>query len=539
MRTIIKKFISVIIVLGIVIIENSLAQNYFNPIIHQDYSDPDVIRVGDIYFMVASSFSNFPGLPVFHSKDLIIWNIISYAIKKYPFPEFDKPKHGCGVWAPSIRYHKGEYYIYFGDPDHGILMTKTINPFGDWEPLHLVKEAKGWIDPCPFWDDDGNAYLIHAWAKSRSGIKHKLTINKLSTDGINILDEGIDIFCDSINHPTTEGPKLYKRNGYYYIFAPAGGVKTGWQIVLRSKNIYGPYEVKKVLEQGLTKINGPHQGAWIETQYNENWFIHFQDKNAYGRVVHLQPMKWENDWPFIGVDYDGNGIGEPVNVFTKPYLKGKHQMIQTNDNFYSTKLGLQWQWQANYNEDWISLNARKGYLRFYPYHLDEKENKNLFTSPAILTQKFPSNNFSATVKLETHFDDESTRAGLIVFGKDYFTISLSKRGEKILLQQTNCYDAEKNQEEQLIEKLLTKNKTIFIKLDVREKENDDGSKSVFCNYGYSFDEKNYAQIGKTFIAKPGIWVGAKIGLFCESKATNVSKNSFVDFDWIKFEKYFP
>lgn len=527
-------FFLLFFITSIILDGQEILQKYFNPINHADFSDPDVIRVGDDYFMTASSFSNFPGLPILHSKDLINWKIVSYAIKKYPFKEFKTPQHGCGVWAPSIRFHNGEFYIYFGDPDHGIFMTRTKNPFGDWEKIHLVKKAKGWIDPCPFWDDDGNCYLIHAWARSRSGIKHKLTINKLSNDGIKILDDGIDVFCDSINHPTTEGPKLYKRNGYYYIFAPAGGVKTGWQLTLRSKKIYGPYEIKTVLEKGSTKINGPHQGAWVETQNKENWFIHFQDKNAYGRIVHLQPMKWEDDWPIIGIDNDNNGIGEPVIEYLKPNLKEVPMTLQTNDNFDSTKLGLQWQWQANYSGDWISLKAKKGYLRFYPYKLDNKTSNNLYNSPALLMQKFPSNNFSAIVKLQINFYDESERAGLIVFGRDYFTVSLSKKNSKLLIQQTNCLDAEKNQEEKIVDQIISENTVAFIKLDVNEKEETDGSISAICKFSYSFDEKNFTMFGKEFKAKPGVWIGAKLGFFCDRRNNHFSKNDFADFDWIKF-----
>ncbi len=197
-------------------------------------------------------------------------------------------------------------------------MVKARNPAGPWtEPL-LIKPARGWIDPCPFWDDDGNAYLVHAWARSRSGINSILTINRMTADGTKLLDEGMMVFDGRIHHPTIEGPKLYKHNGYYYIFAPAGGVTSGWQTVLRSRNLYGPYEDKIVMDQGKTAINGPHQGAWVELKSGESWFIHFQDRAAFGRIVHLQPVAWRDDWPVIGVDADGDGKGEPVLSYRKP-----------------------------------------------------------------------------------------------------------------------------------------------------------------------------------------------------------------------------
>jgi len=138
---------------------------YRNPIIHADYSDPDVVRAGEDFYMVSSSFNCVPGLPVLHSTDLVNWKIVNHVIKRMPPEElFSLPQHGNGVWAPSLRYYDGTYYVFFGDPDHGIYMSSTEDPEGEWAPLTLMHEAKGWIDPCPLWDDDGKAYLVHAFA---------------------------------------------------------------------------------------------------------------------------------------------------------------------------------------------------------------------------------------------------------------------------------------------------------------------------------------------------------------------------------------
>jgi beta-xylosidase len=312
---------------------------YKNPILNADYSDPDAIRVGDDYYMVSSSFEAIPGLPILHSKDLVNWKIVTHALRRQPpFEHFSVPRHGDGVWAPSIRYHNGEFYIYYPDPDFGIYVVKAKNAEGPWSSPVLVQEGKGLIDPCPLWDDDGQVYLVHAFAGSRAGIKSVLVVKKLSVDGTRVLDEGKIVYDGHEADPTVEGPKFYKRNGYYYIFAPAGGVATGWQLALRSKSIYGPYERKVVMDQGGTKINGPHQGAWVNTQKGEDWFLHFQDKGVYGRVVHLQPMKWINDWPVIGVDKDSDGKGVPVLIYKKPNV-GKTYPIETpaeSDEFNGT-----------------------------------------------------------------------------------------------------------------------------------------------------------------------------------------------------------
>ncbi|HMR16440.1 MAG TPA: family 43 glycosylhydrolase, partial [Mariniflexile sp.] len=374
---------------------------YKNPIIYADYSDPDVVRVGDDYFMTASSFNAAPGLPILHSKDMVNWKLINHALPlQIPIETFNVPQHGNGVWAPSIRYHNNEIYIYWGDPDFGVYMVKTKDPFGTWEDPILVMEGKGLIDACPLFDDNGDVYLVHAYAGSRAGVKSLLSVNKMNAEGTKVLDTGIHVYDGHNIDDTIEGSKFYKRNGYYYIFAPAGGVATGWQVVLRSKNVYGPYERKVILEQGSTKINGPHQGAWVETPSGESWFYHFQDVEAYGRIVHLQPMYWKNDWPVMGQDFDKNGIGEPVNAHKKPNV-GKTFPIETpaeTDNFDGFNIGLQWQWNANNNVVWHAKLPGNDYLRLFSIK-SVADTENLWMVPNLLLQKFPAPHFSATTKI--------------------------------------------------------------------------------------------------------------------------------------------
>ena len=290
---------------------------YRNPVIHADYSDPDVIRVEDDFYMVASSFNCTPGLPILHSRDLVNWTLINHAIRNVPHPRYAEVQPGCGVWAPAMRLHDGKFWIFFPMPDEGIYVTTAEDPAGEWSEPWCLQEAKGWIDPCPFWDDDGNAYLFHAYAMSRSGKKERIHCRPMSPDCKRLLGEGRELF-HTPHHLYLEGPKVHKLNGWYYILAPGGGVPTGWQVVFRSRDIYGPYEEKVVLEQGSTPINGPHQGALIDLPNGEWWFMHFQDAGAFGRIVHMQPVRWEEEWPLMGVDADGNGVGEPVASWQKP-----------------------------------------------------------------------------------------------------------------------------------------------------------------------------------------------------------------------------
>ncbi|VBB48431.1 conserved exported hypothetical protein [uncultured Paludibacter sp.] len=505
---------------------------YKNPVLYADYSDPDVCRVGEDYYMTASSFNCIPGLPVLHSYDLVNWKIINYAIEKLtPEDVFSIPQHGNGVWAPSIRFHNNEFYIYYGDPDYGIFMVKTKNPEGKWSEPKIVKAGKGLIDPCPLWDEDGRVYLVHAFAGSRAGIKSLLAISELDSLGENVISNDRIIYDGHLIDPTIEGPKFYKRNEFYYIFAPAGGVSTGWQVVLKSKNIFGPYERKIVMAQGNTKINGPHQGAWINTVSGEDWFIHFQDKEAFGRVVHLQPMIWKNDFPVIGVDKDGDGCGEPVSEYRKPNV-GKIYLIETpqeSDEFNSNALSLQWQWHANPESWWSFPDITKGVLNLYSVPIPNNY-KNLWNAPNLLLQKFPSDKFKVIVKW-TFYPSENLigeRAGLIIMGVDYGVVTLEKTEKGLILYQAECLNADKGNKETVNKSVLINTSTLYLQAKV----NSDSK----CVFSFSTDGNRFKEIGKVFEAKPGKWIGAKVGLFC-SRPQKTNDGGKVEVDWFRVDKY--
>lgn len=514
---------------------------YRNPVLHADYSDPDVCAVGEDYFLTASSFNCTPGLPILHSKDLVNWKIVNYALKKVePVEYYNEARHGKGVWAPSIRFHEGMYYIYWGDPDFGIFMVKTRDPYGEWDKPVLVKAGKGMIDPCPLWDDDGRVYLAHAWAGSRAKFNSVLTVCELNKEGTAVISDPVLVFDgnDGINH-TIEGAKFYKRNGFYYLFAPAGGVVSGWQLVMRSKNVYGPYEARIVMAQGKTDINGPHQGGWVDTPAGESWFLHFQDKGAYGRVLHLNPMKWINDWPVIGVDKDGDGCGDPVSRYRKPKTD-KTYPIETpveSDEFDTRKLGLQWEWHANY-QDVFGFTTNMGYARIYGHELSPHF-KNFWEVPNLLMQKFPAEEFTATAKLKVSAKDDGQLSGLIIMGWDYSWIGVEKQGEKFLLKQAVCKDAEQGNLEQVstlavlepsrkFEAGLFPNyeREIYIRIHV--------DKGAYCRFSYSLDGKKFTEAGTLFKARQGKWIGAKVGMF--SVTPHGKERGWVDVDWFRVEK---
>ncbi|WP_304331237.1 glycoside hydrolase 43 family protein [Phocaeicola plebeius] len=514
---------------------------YRNPVLHADYSDPDVCAVGEDYFLTASSFNCTPGLPILHSKDLVNWKIVNYALKKVePVEYYNEARHGKGVWAPSIRFHEGVFYIYWGDPDFGIFMVKTRDPYGEWDKPVLVKAGKGMIDPCPLWDDDGRVYLAHAWAGSRAKFNSVLTVCEMNKEGTAVISDPVLVFDgnDGVNH-TIEGAKFYKRNGFYYLFAPAGGVVSGWQLVMRSKNVYGPYEPRIVMAQGKTDINGPHQGGWVDTPAGESWFLHFQDKGAYGRVLHLNPMKWVNDWPVIGVDKDGDGCGDPVSRYRKPKTD-KTYPIETpveSDEFDTRKLGLQWEWHANY-QDVFGFTTNMGYVRIYGHELSPHF-KNFWEVPNLLMQKFPAEEFTATAKLKVSAKDDGQLSGLIIMGWDYSWIGVEKQEEKFLLKQAVCKDAEQGNLEQVstlavlepsrkFEAGLFPNyeREIYIRVHV--------DKGAYCRFSYSLDGKKFTEAGTLFKARQGKWIGAKVGMF--SVTPHGKERGWLDVDWFRVEK---
>jgi beta-xylosidase len=496
--------------------------NYKNPILHADYSDPDVIRAGDDFYMTASSFNAVPGLPILHSRDLVNWELIGHALAaEPPLDVYSKPQHGGGVWAPSLRQHNGEFYIFYPDPDYGIYMTKAKNPAGPWSAPVLVKQAKGWIDPCPLWDDDGNAYLVSAVAASRSGQKSILLVSRMDPDGTRLLGDGVLVFDGHAQDPTVEGPKLYKRNGYYYIAAPAGGVPQGWQLVLRSKNIYGPYERKIVLSQGKTAINGPHQGGWIDTPGGQFWFVHFQDKGPYGRVVHLEPMEWMDDWPVIGDE------GHPVSKHKKPDV-GRNYPVQTpadSDEFNEPRIGLQWQWQANPQPGWAFPFPALGALRLYAIP-SPATYRNLWDIPNLLLQKFPAPAFTATAKVTFTPRADQDRVGLVVMGTDYAYLGVRRAKGGIFFSQAIAMGADQGAPEKESTPVPLTATTFYLRVSV--------AADAVCRFAFSLDGNNFVPVGDPFTARAGKWIGARVGIFALGSAP-APEYGYTDFDWFRVE----
>lgn len=495
---------------------------YRNPILYADYSDPDVIRVGEDYWMVASSFTCMPGIPLLHSRDLVNWRIVNHIYDRLPHDKYNTPQHGEGSWAPSIRYHKGIFYVYFCTPYDGLFVARAKNPLGEWELTQILDVVK-WEDPCPFWDEDGKAYLVHSIHRGGPAILHRM-----SEDGLRLLDNGVTVYHNTRQNPVLEGMKMCKRNGWYYIFAPAGGVSTGWQTVLRSRNIYGPYEARRVLQAGDNGINGPHQGGLIDTPMGEWWFIHFQSKGIYGRVCHLQPARWsDDDWIVIGEDEDGDGIGTPLLGGVKPNV-GAHypiQIPQTSDDFSSRQLGLQWQWHANPQSDWYSLKRRKGWMRLYTVPCPSEE-ANLHFAGNLLLQKIAEPSPMLTTYVESAFLSSGERAGLLFHGNPYAFIAIERTdaGHRLVVMRGKS-DKYPNRPRLSAEVAVT-----TTKVWLRGVLHDDAT----CSFAYSLDGETFQPLGERYEVGVGVWIGAKMGIFATSPNV-VPTEGYADFDFVRVE----
>lgn len=498
---------------------------YRNPVLHADYSDPDVIRVGARFYMTASSFNNAPGLPLLESPDLVNWTLVGHALPRLePAAMFDRPQYGKGVWAPCLRWHDGRFWIFYPDPDQGVFVVTAEHFNGPWTAPRLLLAGRGIIDPAPLWDDDGNAWLVHAWAKSRAGINNIVTLRRMDPQATRMLDnKGTDII-DGGSYPgyhTVEGPKLYKAHGYYYVFAPAGGVEMGWQAVFRSRSITGPFEARRVMDQGDTPVNGPHQGAWVDAPDGKDWFVHFQDKGAYGRVVHLQPMRWEDGWPIIGAPGRKPGTGEPVITYTKPVQGYGPAAPATSDAFAGPNLGPQWQWGANPAPGWYSLADNPGRLRLYTQVVPEADGF-VRAAGSILTQKAPASRFIVETRVRVDGAADGDRAGLIVNAMQYAWVGLRSHGGKTELVRTVCGPFGPRCREESTVILADAPDALTLRMQMSE--------GGFVNFAYSVDGRAFKPAGDAFPVTRGTWVGAQVGLFSVGAQARTQR-SFLEADY--------
>lgn len=487
--------------------------SFKNPILPADYSDIDAIRVDSDYYAISSTFQYSPGMVILHSKDLVNWQILGHVIdnvaKISPEMNWDRMnRYGRGVWAGAIRYHDGKFWVYFGTPNEGYFVSTAKNPAGPWEPLTQVLKADGWDDCCPFWDDDGQGYLIGTCFKD----KYKIHLFKLTPDG-----KGLAADFDKVLHQAQgrEASKLYKWNGLYYHFfsevKPEGRVP----MMGRAKDITGPYQYRQ-----LNHVNGrtdrePNQGGIVQTEKGDWWFVTHQGSGSYeGRTMCLLPVTWHEGWPVVG-KIGADGIGNMVWQSKKPIGGLPAVVPQTSDEFNSLTLSSQWEWNYQPRADKWSLSEQPGYLRLYAFK--PLVSGNLLKAGNTLTQRLMGRaGGTATVKLDIGGMADGQATGLCHYGNRYAWLGVTQtKGEKRI---TYCDNGK------LSSGPVVSGPTVWIRSII--------SNAADTTWAFSFDGREFTPFGNRYKLEWANYRGDRLGIFSYNNDTDAG---FIDVDWFHYE----
>ncbi len=488
---------------------------YRNPVLPSDYSDIDCIRVGSDYYAISSTFQFSPGMAILHSKDLVNWSILGHVITDVtqigPELNWDRMnRYGRGVWAGAIRYHDERFWVYFGTPDEGYFMSTALDPAGPWEPLHQVLDEGGWDDCCPFWDDDGQGYLVGTCFRDN----YKTYLFKLTPDGRDIIRETGRIINEGSRR---EASKLYKFNGLYYHFFSEYKSNQGRYIMMqRSKSIFGPYTEVKQLKHADRRSMEPNQGGIVQTEQGDWYFFTHHGTGSWeGRCNSLLPVTWIDGWPIVG-EVGADGIGSMVWSGRKPVQGMPMVTPQTDDDFGQTRLRPQWEWNHQPRADKWSLTERPGWLRlhaFRPRRPDE-----LLQAGNTLTQRcFRTSSNEVVVKLDLSGMAAGQKAGLCHFGGTHSALGVSQEGTTRTL-------------EYRINGTITAGPVLTgPNLWVRSTWGLDGK----SQYAYSLDGRSYSDFGSPYQLAWGSYRGDRIGIYCYN---NKATEGYLDVDFFHYRK---
>jgi beta-xylosidase len=502
---------------------------YKNPIVFADFPDPDVIRVDDTYYMVTTTMHHFPGCTMLKSKDMVNWEYCAQPLEQLATTDRynllnGKNAYAAGMWACSMTWHDGKFYILINGNDAGGYVLSASNPEGVWEKKQL---SRIYYDPGMLFDN-GKVYVA-------CGIGN-IQMCELDENFNFIKEKRVISDKDGL-----EGSHLYKIGDYYYIYATYGGWPSG-QAVFRSKNIFGPYEEKMLLEKNINgKANTIHQGALIETQTGEWWTILQQDLGAMGRMPNLQPVKWNNDWPEIG------NKGIPYSSYTKPKVGTTfpRSILPTSDNFRSYPIGMQWQWNHNPDNAAWSLFERPGWLRLRASSTADRltQARNMLTQRIFAFHDKPNVPSTGTIRLDLSNLKEGDRAGICILQDPYAAIAVEvKDGKKQVIwwqdQLTQNSGFTPSQATATIPDASPSGNDNIIYL--RAEITYGTSKTMFY---YSTDGVTFKPLGKqtTLGFNLSVFVGARFGLFCYNTGATVpaaSPSGYADFDWFTTESEF-
>jgi beta-xylosidase len=505
---------------------------YKNPILNADYPDVDIEQAGDIYYMITSTNHYAPGMTLLKSKDLVNWTIIGHVFNKLtwePRYNFDEMSgYRFGIFAGDLAHHDSEWFCYFIDASSGLYMSTAKEITGPWSrPICMLKKTR-WTDPAVFWDDDEKqAYLVCNFGRDPAHKMNQTRLFKMSWDGKKLLDKGKAIYQGR----GAEAAKIYKIGGNYYIFMAEWIEGDRKQIILRGKSIYGPFERRIAMERG----NGAHrsvcQGALVQATDGSWWYSHqlvqHREKvkgtfagrttgSSYeGRSQWLIPVRWQDGWPVLGEDPDGNGIGNTVHLWKKPIQGYPIDAPQTDDEFDAPKLGPQWEWNHNPRDNRWSLTERRGWLRLkanVPVN-----NGGFWNASNTISQRLMGKGKGVvTAKVDISGIKPGQKAGFCHHSGQYVLLGIrvDGNGEKSLIFNNNG---------KVKEGPVIHNDMIYY----RTKNNGNQA-----SYEYSLDGKIYKPFGEKFQLKFGRWRGDRLGFYCwnDNKA-----DGHIDIDYFRYD----
>jgi beta-xylosidase len=496
---------------------------YVNPVLPADYSDLDAIRVGDDYYAISSTMQFSPGMVVLHSKDLVNWEIIGHVANDLTriSPELNWDRMNCygkGIWAGSIRYYKNKFWVYFGTPDDGFFMSSAINPAGPWEPLHQLWKVSEWDDCCSFCDDDGQPYFIatNFALDPKNNKKYNIHLFKMTPDGRRLI-----MGSDSIIHQSqgSEANKLYKINGVYYHYFSE--VKPEGRVIMmeRSKNIYGPWEIRQLNHVNNKLDREPNQGGLLQAPKGQWYFLtHHGSGDWEGRVASLLPVHWIDGWPIIGT-VGADTIGRMTWTGVKPISYKRKLSIQGNDEFSANRLNVQWEWNYQPRADKWSLTEHKGFLRLYafmPLHSTNNRNLILGAGNTLTQRSMRTYSNVATVKIDISHMADGQFAGLTHFSTTSYCLFgvIQENGIRTLV-------CDKNEKDTL--GIKVNGKSIWL----RSTWDTNGT----SHYAFSTDGKSYQPFGGTYQLTWGSYRGDRIGIF---NFNTKEDEGYVDVDWFRY-----
>ena len=485
---------------------------YENPVLPSDYSDLDCIRVGADYYAISSTFQFSPGMVILHSRDLVNWTIQGHAVSDLTqiSPELNwnrMNRYGKGIWAGSIRNHAGRFWIYFGTPDEGYFMTTANEINGPWEPLHALLPEAGWDDCCPFWDDDGQGWLVGS--NFRDGYKTHLW--KLTVDGRDIVRDSDRVIYQSRG---SEANKLYKFNGLYYHFFSE--VQSAGRVIMmqRATNITGPWEEKQQLKHADREALEPNQGGFVEGPDGGWYFFTHHGRGSWeGRAASLLPVTWRDGWPLVGT-IGPDGLGSMVWSGKKPLAGTPILTPQSSDEFNSPILEPQWEWNYQPRSEKWSLNERPGWLRLHAFRPLEPDN--LMKAGNTLTQRcFRTFTNEVVIELDLSGMADGQQAGLCHFAKTYSAVGVKQDGATRRLVNVN-------------NGVITLGQSIEgTRLWLRSVWGLDGRSQYF----FSLDGRAFAEFGSAYPLAWGNYRGDRIGLYSfNSKADE----GYVDVNYFRY-----